>query len=185
MSIWGSTDQANAKPKFLTTTEASSTVGVSVAEARLQNNRAAGLKTPGWSQVMSYTDAQGNQRTKTNVLVALKGGLVSDAADDAVVSDRTITITTQPQSVTVIAGSTAVFSVVATVVPAAAATYQWQKQEAGTRTWSNIVGATSATYTTGALTVADDSGDKYRVVIGAADSRQIYSAVANLVVTAE
>lgn len=184
MSIWGSTDQANNKPKFLTTAEATATVGVSVSEANLQNNRAAGLKTPGWTQVMSYTDAQGNQRTKTNVLVALKGGLTADAADDVIVSDRTITITTQPQSVSVAAGSTAVFSVVASVVPATAATYQWQKQESGTRTWSNIVDATAASYTTGALTVADDSGDKYRVMIGAADARPVYSTVANLQVTA-
>lgn len=184
MPIWGSTDQANSKPKFLNATDVTATVGVSVAEARLQNNRAAGLKTPGWTQTMSYTDAQGNQRNKTNVLVALKGGLTSDAADDAIVSDRTITITTQPQSASVVAGSTAIFSVVATVTPATAATYQWQKQEAGTRTWSNIVGATGATYTTGALTVPDDNGDKYRVVVGAADSRQVYSAVATLQVTA-
>lgn len=184
MSIWGTTDQANAKPKFLTTAEATGTVGVSVAEARLPNNRAAGIKTPGWTQVTSYTDAQGNVRSKTNVLVAMKGGLTGDAADDAIVSDRTITIGTQPQSVSVTAGATATFSVVATVTPTAAATYQWQKQEAGSRTWSAIVGATGTSYTTGALTVADDNGDKYRVVVGAADARQIYSAVANLQVVA-
>jgi hypothetical protein len=78
---------------------------------------------------------------------------------------------------------TATFSVNVSVTPAAAATYQWQKQEAGTSIWSNIVVATSASYTTGALTAVDDNGDKYRVQISAPDTRAIVSAVATLEVT--
>jgi hypothetical protein len=80
-------------------------------------------------------------------------------------------------------GQTATFSVDVSVTPSAVATYQWQKQEAGTSIWSNIVVATSASYTTGALTAVDDNGDKYRVQISAPDTRAIVSAVATLEVT--
>lgn len=183
MALWGKTDQAGDKPKFLNTTDKAATVGVSVAEAQLANNRAAGLKTPGWSKTVTYTDAQGNTRNKTEILVALGGDISGDAADDAVAGDRTITISAHPASISKTAGQTATFSVTATVTPSTALTYQWQKQEAGTRTWSNIVDATSASYTTGVLTVADDNGDKYRVVIGAADTRSINSSAATLTVT--
>lgn len=183
MALWGKTDQASDKPKFLNTTEKAATVGVSVAEAQLANNRAAGLKTQGWSKTVSYVDAQGNTRNKTEILVALGGDISSDDADDAVVGDRTITISAHPASVSRAAGLTATFSVTAAVTPSTALTYQWQKQEAGTRTWSNIVDATSASYTTGVLTVADDNGDKYRVVIGAADTRSVNSNAATLTVT--
>lgn len=183
MALWGNTDQASDKPKFLNTTDKAATYGVSVAEARLANNRAAGLKTQGWSKTATYTDAQGNTRNKTEILVALGSDISSDATDDTVVGDRTITISAQPVSVSTTAGLTATFSVTAAVIPSTALTYQWQKQEAGARTWSNIVGATSASYTTGVLTVADDNGDKYRAVIGAVDTRSINSSAATLTVT--
>ena len=42
-------------------------------------------------------------------------------------------------------------------------TYQWQKQESGTSTWTDISGETNTTYDVPAgLTVAADEGDKFR-----------------------
>lgn len=193
MSLWGNTDTAGSKPKSLdslplrngqTVSDKDATVGVSVAEAKNANNRATGIKTPGWTQVRTYTDAQGNVRNKTEVLVAIGGDITGDAADDAVVSDRVITISTQPQAVTVAAGLTATFSVAASVTPTTTLGYQWQKQEAGTTTWSNIVGATLSSYTTGVLSAVADNGDKYRVVLSAADSKNVNSRSATLTVTA-
>lgn len=182
MSLWTTTDNAGGKPQYLNASEKTATVGVSVAEAQLANNRAAGIKTPGWNTTLTYTDSDGNTRNKTEVLVAFGGDITSDAADDAVVGDRTITIGTQPQAATVFEGQAAEFSVAASVTPSTALSYQWQKQEAGTKTWSNISGATSNSYETGTLTIADDNGDKYRVQISAADTRTVTSTAALLTV---
>lgn len=183
MSLWGKNDQADNKPKFLNADEKAVTVGVSLAEAQLANNRVAGMKTPGWTKSFTYTDAQGTTRVKSEILVTLND-VTGDAADDAVVGDRTITISAHPTSRSVVAGLTTTFNVTASVLPVTALSYQWQKQEAGTKVWSNIVDATGASYTTAALAVADDNGDKFRVVVGAADTRNVTSNAATLTVTA-
>lgn len=67
------------------------------------------------------------------------------------------TVTTQPTDQTVCAGTNATFTAAAT-----GATYQWQTGS-GT-TWSNITGATSATYVVTAATLAQ-SGTQYRCVV--------------------
>jgi hypothetical protein len=73
------------------------------------------------------------------------------------------TITTQPSSQTVNAGQSASFSVVANGT--APLTYQWQKLINGT--WTNISGATSATFTVPSAT-ASDAGSYWAVVSNAA-----------------
>lgn len=69
-------------------------------------------------------------------------------------------ITVQPTNQNSSIGSTATFSITATGTPAP--TYQWQKN-AGAG-WSNISGATSASYTTPTLVEADDA-DLFRCVV--------------------
>lgn len=97
-----------------------------------------------------------------------------------------VAILTQPEDVLVDLSEsltdTATFTVSVTGV--GDATYQWQKQEAGIGDWTNITGATSASYTTGTLTVASDDGDNYRVVISSATASNspLTSAVATLTV---
>ena len=50
-------------------------------------------------------------------------------------------------------------------------TYQWQKQESGTSTWTDISGETNTTYDVPAgLTVAADEGDKFRCSVGHPDA---------------
>jgi hypothetical protein len=183
MALWGKSDDNVSKPKYLNDSDKSVTFGVSNSEAQIVNNRAAGLKTPGWTRNITFVDWQGNIRNKSEILVAFAGNIIGDANDDSIVGDRAIVITLQPASTSVSEGQTATFSVNVSVTPSAVATYQWQKQEAGTSIWSNIVVATSASYTTGALTAVDDNGDKYRVQISAPDTRAIVSAVATLEVT--
>ncbi|MCU0952704.1 MAG: immunoglobulin domain-containing protein [Burkholderiaceae bacterium] len=85
------------------------------------------------------------------------------------------TITTQPQSVTVTAGQTATFTVVATGTAPLA--YQWR------RNGTDIAGATSASYTTPATTVAD-SGAVFSVRITNASPTAAVSANAMLTVNA-
>lgn len=194
MALWGKTDNEASKPKWLsdvlrndqTASDLDSTVGVSVAEATLAANRAKGLKTQGWTHVISYTDAQGNVRNKTEILVAMGDDLTGDAADDAVVVDRVIAITTQPQDVTVVAGTEVTFTVVASATPTAALTYQWGVSTDDGATWGAVVGATSATLTiaSGDVVVGLD-GSQYRVTVYSDGATAINSAVATLTVTAE
>jgi hypothetical protein len=173
-------------------------------EAQQAENIARGLKTPGWTNYRSYTDANGNVRHKSEILVALSAhtgatgvgtyqAQTGDATDDTVLVDGTITIGTQPSNASRVAPNTATFSVVATLAGAGSLTYQWQIQqstESGS-TWTNVStgsGGTSATYTTGVTQVAagaaDSNGDKYRCVVSSTGSTSVTSSPAVLTVTA-
>lgn len=98
--------------------------------------------------------------------------------------EQTITIDTQPANATVAETETATFTVVASGV--GDLTYQWQISEDTGSTWNDIVGATSASYETDPLTVLDNDGEQYRVIVGslsgAADP--VTSTAATLTVTA-
>jgi hypothetical protein len=192
MALWGKTDTVADKPKYLSDTlrngqsvsDLDSTNGVSVAEAINATNTAKGLNTPGWVQYRTYTDGQGNTRNKSEVLVAFSS-MTGD--DDSLPPTPVITIATQPANVTVDLSDsttdTATFTVVATTTDGTLS-YQWQKQEGGAGAWSNIVGATSASYTTGVLTVADDNTDNYRVVVSVTNGSPVTSSAATLTVQA-
>src|SRR5262245_37359253 len=84
-------------------------------------------------------------------------------------SSGNLRITENPLSQKVPAGKTVVLTVAATSPQPI--TYQWQKAAAGSTNFTDISGATQATYTTPALTVADD-GSKFRcnLTSGAAKS---------------
>ena len=178
-------------------------------EAQQAENRARGLNTPGWTNYRSYTDANGNVRHKSEVLVTVSAASgatgvgtfqaqTGDASDDTVLVDGTITIGTQPASQSKVAGSGAgnkgVFTIVATLAGAGSLTYQWQVQESSESgaTWTNVSrgsGGTTATYTTGDTQVAasptlDSNGDKYRCVVSSTGSTSVTSSTAVLTVTA-
>lgn len=70
-------------------------------------------------------------------------------------------IAAQPVDTAAAAGSTATFGVLAVGV---GVTYQWQTSSDGGATWTNLPGATSASYTTGTLTTADN-GKRFRAVV--------------------
>lgn len=68
--------------------------------------------------------------------------------------------TTQPAAtVTVAAGGTLTLTAVVTD----AVSYQWQKSTDSGTTWTNVSGATAATYTKASVTAADDAG-QYRLI---------------------
>lgn len=182
MALWGKTDEASSKPKYLNEADAAATVGVSVAEAQNSVNIAKGINTPGWVKTQTYTDAQGNVRNKNEVLVAFSS--ITGDADGATLPSPVITIGTQPADAAALEGATAEFVVVATATDGAVLSYQWQKSDDAGATWANIVDATSATYTTAALTVADDDADQYRVVVsGTLGATPVTSDAATLTVT--
>ena len=162
---------------------------VDVDEAQQPENRARGLKNAGWWLYRAWTNADGSLAQHSECLVALGGqsdklqattgdsatSLRNGATDDSIVLDSTITITSQPSSISKVHPATASFTVAATLSGAGSLTYQWQVQESGAGSWTNVSrgsGGTSATYTTGATQVAasgtaDSNGDKYRCVVGA------------------
>lgn len=186
MALWSKTDANASKPKYLSdnlrndqsVSDLDNVVGIDVTEAKVAANIAKGITTPGWVDYKTYTDSQGNTRNKVEVLVAMSS-LTGD--NDTIAPE--ITITVQPANGSAVEGETESFSVTATRTGTGSLTYQWQKQEGGAGAWANIVGATSASYTTGALTVADDNGDKYRVVVSLTGAESVTSSAATLTVT--
>ncbi|MFN7916539.1 MAG: G8 domain-containing protein [Vicinamibacterales bacterium] len=111
----------------------------------------------GTSYTTPVTTTADSGSTYRVVVTNAAGPVTSAAATLTVNAAGTLpTITTQPASVTVKTGSTALFSVVATGT--GPLTYQWQKNAV------NIAGATGASYTTPA-TVAADNGATFRVIV--------------------
>lgn len=173
---------------------------VDANEAQQAENIARGLKTPGWTNYRSYTDANGNVRHKSEVLVAMSAysgatgvgtyqAQTGDATDDTVLVDGTISISVQPANTSVVAPATATFTVTAALAGAGTLAYQWQKQESteSGATWTNV-GTNSNSYTTGVTAVAPGSGatngDKYRVIVSSTGSTSVTSTTAVLTVTA-
>ncbi len=77
-----------------------------------------------------------------------------------------IEITSQPTNQTAVDGA-ASFSVSASVTNGATLSYQWQKQESGSGSFTDISGATSSTLILSSLTNTADDGDVYRVIVSA------------------
>lgn len=172
------------------------TVGANTGICTLVNKSTGALGAN--EMILNVVDDAGNtvQVTKLYNRVAITEGTTkvkwnfstsnTDGAVQVTDAKAVITIGTQPADTLVDLSESetdkATFTVVATVLPATTLTYQWQKQEAGAGAWSNVTGATSASYTTPVLTVADDSTDKYRVVVSAANADSVTSDAATLTV---
>lgn len=95
------------------------------------------------------------------------------------------TINTQPTNQTVAEGATATFSVAAT--GSGTLTYQWQRQPAAGGGYTNISGATAASFTTPVTTYSGGSasnGDTYRCVVTGDTAPPATSNAATLTVTA-
>lgn len=182
MALWSNTDEENSKPKNLSNAEKALTLGVSVIEATQSVNIAKGVNTPGWVRFTTYTDSQSTVRNKSEVLVAFSS-ITGDSTTDDLAPELTITV--QPASISVVEPATATFSVTATRTGTGTITFQWSVAQAATPSvFVPIAGATSASFTTAATTVAGDNGDVYRVVVSVpgADSKTSNAAV--LTVTA-
>jgi hypothetical protein len=82
---------ANEQPAYVSDDSLAQVYGVDTypagnMEAQMSENRARGLKTPGWVKYTTYQDSEGNTRHKVETLVAM-GTIAGDAADDAVLAD--------------------------------------------------------------------------------------------------
>ena len=112
-------------------------------------------------------DVDLNQLTRYTVTVTLENTLG-------------LGITTQPSDVTVGEGNAATFNVAAS--GGGTLTYQWQQSIDGGSNWTNITGATNATYTID-RTTTDMSGNQYRCVVKDGYDNSVTSNAAALTVT--
>jgi len=180
MALWKNTDTSDGKPKYLSSDDATNTVGIDAAEAS-----ANGL-TAGWNLKTVGTGGR-EGRVFHEVLVAM-GSMTGD--NDTIAPE--ITISAQPSNISVVAPATATFSVTATRTGTGTITYQWQIQQEGAGEWVNVTtgtGGTTASYTTGATAIGDGAGatdgDKYRVIVSLSGAESVTSSAATLTVTAE
>ena len=96
---------------------------------------------------------------------------------------RVITISNQPTDSNPVAPATATFAVVASTLDSATISYQWEKSENNDGiSFSNIGGATSATYNTGSTTYDNDYGDYYRCVLSATGAANLTSSTARALI---
>ncbi len=94
---------------------------------------------------------------------------------------RVITIQTQPQAQAVIEGNTATFSIVAQIT-SDVITYQWQKSVDGGSNFSNINGASAASYTTPATTYPTSPSEQFRCVLSNPNATSVTSSAVTLTV---
>lgn len=188
MPLWGKTDAAGSVPKFLSTADAANAVFVDATEAEQPEAKAKGITGPGWWLYTTYTNSGGVVRNKAECLVPIyeTAANAGDQADDAVVPDRTILITTQPDDTTAAASADGVFTVVATVSPAETITYQWQVSTDTGTSWASTVDAdgTGATLTILSTDAEYVDGNLFRVVVSSTGATSITSESATLTVTA-
>ena len=96
---------------------------------------------------------------------------------------RVITVSTQPTNQQPVAPAAATFTTAASTLDSATISYQWQKQEAGSASWSDIGGATTISYTTGTTSYDADFGDSYRCKLNATGATETFTNAALLNVT--
>ena len=94
---------------------------------------------------------------------------------------RVITIGTQPQNVGVIEGQTATFNIVASI-SSDVITYQWQKSVDGGANWSNLNGASSASYTTPNTVYPTNPSEQFRCILSNPNATTVTSNAATLTV---
>ena len=186
MSLYGRTDSNANKTKagrgVSASSQAKQILFIDDTEAALAENKARGLNAPGWWSYFTYTDTEGNTRHKAEMLVTIAGPDLNaneTQADDATAVDAaiTITISTQPANTAVAVGAQLDLTVAAAASTGGASvlTYQWQKKS-GNR-WSNVSGATAATFTV-ATYAATDAGS-YRVKLNSSNgAKEVISATA-------
>jgi len=134
----------------------------------------------------SYTTPQlvytQDNNDRYRCVVTLTGSAGSQTSTFALLTVlRVITITTQPQSVAVIEGFTATFTVIATIT-SDVISYQWQISSNSGANWSNINGANSSSYTTAPTVYPTTPNVQYRCVLTNLAATTVTSSVATLTV---
>ena len=185
MSLYGRTDSDANKTKagrgIAASSQTKTIVFVDETEAQLAENKSRGITGPGWWSYFTYTDVSGATRHKTEQMVFITNPDGTETqADDAIAADvaSSVTITVQPaNSTSSTEAGTFTLTTTTTGTPGALV-YQWQRQTATGKRWTNVTaaldtGITYADFTTATLAYSaygDNSldGYKYRVKITSA-----------------
>ena len=118
--------------------------------------------------------------TNNGTINVESGGTVTGKLKGSANDIQTPSITAQPTGQTVTEGTQAAFSVSATA-GSETTTYQWQQSTDNGGSWTDISGATEASYTTGTTTTSM-SGYQYRCVVKSASGVGVISQAATLTV---
>lgn len=131
-----------------TTGPNSNIVFVDATEAALAQNRAKGIKIPGWIKYAESVDNQGNNRYRVETLIAMgttQASAGDNNLDDVIASDAAFAIQTQPSNATSVTGG-ATFTTAAT----GATGFQWQVRRVSGGQYVNATGTIDGiTYTNG------------------------------------
>jgi len=187
MSLWTMTDDANGKPKNLSTAEKALTFGVDVAEQAAETSQGQGPAHAGWVRREAYTNSLGHARVRLETLVA--AGSMSSDAEDVVMQDLNIVVGTQPANSSSATGSAVEFAVVASTVPTGGTIgFQWQVSTDSGSTWANLSNTgVYTTVTTDVLHISDNTGldgNQYRCALSATGATTVNSSAATLTETA-
>lgn len=127
----------------------------------------------------SKLDCNNNLTNKGTILVET-GGTVTGSLSGGSTTVTTPSISVQPQNKEVTAGETATFTVEASA-GSETPTYQWQQSTDNGGSWTDISGATEASYTISSTTTSM-SGNQYRCVVKSASGVSVISSAATLTV---
>jgi hypothetical protein len=114
------------------------------------------------------------------VIVDLAPTVTLTSGEATLTISAAISIVTQPQNVSLTNGTSVAFSVSATT-PGAGLAYQWQSSPDGTN-WTNVSGATSASYALTEVTETGYSGLRYRCIVSSSGYADATSNAATLTV---
>lgn len=174
MALWTNTDAEASHPNWVNLAlhpAGTELVFIDTEEAAVASNKARGIKCPGWWLMREYQDSLSQTRYKSELLVAMGVTPLDAGDDDTVPAVQTgIEITVAPEGAITVAGA-ASFAVTASVTPAGALAYQWQRKAVGATRWSNtrwsnVTGGIASTLALVGQT-EDNSGDQYRVQVSA------------------
>lgn len=121
-----------------------------------------------------------NGKLTNNGTILASGGTVTGSLSGGSTTVTTPSISVQPQNKEVTAGETATFTVEASA-GSETPTYQWQQSTDNGGSWTDISGATEASYTISSTTTSM-SGNQYRCVVKSASGVSVISSAATLTV---
>ena len=136
-------------------------------------------------RVVITSGSSGTGGTEVNgwypaVVVELTPTATITSGEATLTISASISIIAQPQNVSLTNGTSASFAVSATT-PGSGLAYQWQSSPDGTN-WTNVDGATSASYSLTGLTETGYSGLRYRCVVSSSGYPDATSNAATLTV---
>jgi len=144
-------------------------LNVNLAPSSFNLGAPAGVKSAGGSYYLGVACTSNNGLTVEAAYyrtVSVTAGTGAYSTTDTPVTNQ-FRVTTQPVSQTVAAGSNVTFTAAfGGTDPAAGTNIKWQKAEASANTvFADVASATTGTLVVSAVTIADDSGDKYQALV--------------------